>query len=449
MTPRRVLLVLIIFVASLTACHKDARRLSEADSLLHEGLELRKEKQTDAAAERFSKALLLLNQCDNLREETLQLKAQLKDNLGVMYWKNGLNDESLSLHIEAIGLFEQLQDSSSLATALRNAARVTASLNHLADADSCYHQSLKIAQQLGDLAFVNETYLEMAHDLYLNSADFERAISTAEEALSHGSDPCFCHLVIGMAHYYLHRDTCAWPHFDEAVKSEKPSIRMAAYQGLYLLCEAASDYKNAYSFKTLYHDNMVQSDQEYKTKELMRIKADYDLQLQTAILKASQQQKNLFLYFILGFLVVLLLFTLLLFRQKALKARLKAEETKNQLEAALKKNKVYLTALALSEQITASNLSFNLEESDWADYIELVDMVYDGFVKRLTALYPTLNKSDVPMCCLTKQGFSNQVISILLNMQIASYARRKSRVKQEKMNGLTDPRPFEEMIHSF
>ena len=33
-----------------------------------------------------------------------------------------------------------------------------------------------------------------------------------------------------------------------------------------------------------------------------------------------------------------------------------------------------------------------------------------------------------------------------MNMQSASYARRKSRIKQEKMNGLQDERSFEEII---
>ena len=60
--------------------------------------------------------------------------------------------------------------------------------------------------------------------------------------------------------------------------------------------------------------------------------------------------------------------------------------------------------------------------------------------------YPNLTKSDLQICCLTKQGFSNQVISILMNQQTASYARRKSRIKQEKMNGLNDDRSFEEII---
>ena len=76
----------------------------------------------------------------------------------------------------------------------------------------------------------------------------------------------------------------------------------------------------------------------------------------------------------------------------------------------------------------------------------LIDKVYGNFTQRLTEKYPNLTKSDLQICCLTKQGFSNQVISILMNIQSGSYARRKSRLKQEKMNGLEDERSFEEII---
>lgn len=35
-----------------------------------------------------------------------------------------------------------------------------------------------------------------------------------------------------------------------------------------------------------------------------------------------------------------------------------------------------------------------------------------------------------------------------MNQQTASYARRKSRIKQEKMNGFEDERSFEEIINN-
>ena len=147
-------------------------------------------------------------------------------------------------------------------------------------------------------------------------------------------------------------------------------------------------------------------------------------------------------------LLTYLILMLLLLRQKSLKDRLKKEVALHQMDLALLKNKVYLAAQALAEVISTPPVEFNLQDADWDDFIELVNHLHHGFVKRLLAKYPNLTKGDVQICCLTRLGFSNQVISILMNQQAASYARRKSRIKQEKMNGVQDERSFEEIIEA-
>ena len=218
---------------------------------------------------------------------------------------------------------------------------------------------------------------------------------------------------------------------------------------MYYIHLANDDYEEALEAHELYDENMIQADKELNTREMQRIKSDYELQLQKYSLQTDQRIKSLRLYILLGLLLAAFMVMLLLLRQRSLKEKLREEKAKNQLEVALKKNKVYVTALALAEQVTASTLDFELKESDWDDFMELVDVVYSDFTGKLMATYPTLTKSDLQICCLTKQGFSNQVISILMNQQTASYARRKSRIKQEKMNGSGDDRSFEEIISQF
>ena len=51
------------------------------------------------------------------------------------------------------------------------------------------------------------------------------------------------------------------------------------------------------------------------------------------------------------------------------------------------------------------------------------------------------------ICWFAKQGFGNQVISILMNLQIDSFARQKSRIKRGKMNEPQEERSFEEIIN--
>lgn len=442
-------MVTLVFAAGLTACRQETRAMKEADTHFQEGLEQRAAKNTEAAAESFSNALLAINRCNPQRFEVKCLKAQIEDNLGAMYWKHELSEEALALHLDAVALLRELDEPSLLMKALRNCGRVAASQQNPEAAQNYYDEAFQMAENIQDSAFCNELLMETSHDLYLETGNYFQAIEKAGKALIGGAEPGFCHLVIGLSHYYLMEDSLALAHLREATQSEKPSIRRSAYQGLYQLHQLAGDYPKALECHELYTENMMQADQEFRSSEAERIKADYDLSWQKYAMEAKQKTNRLYWCLLVGVLLVVLAMVLLLLRQKTLSQRLKEEEVKNQLETALKKNKVYVTALALAEQITASTLDFDLKESEWDDFIELVNKLYGNFVQRLLAKYPTLTKGDLQICCLTKQGFCNQVIAILMNQQTASYARRKSRIKQEKMNGFEDERSFEEIINSF
>ena len=433
-------------MAGLTACHHEAHYLKEAETLYQQGLEQRAAKQSEAAAESFSQALLALEPCKPDKPETKQLKGQIEDNLGFCYWKHELFSEALLLHEDAAKIARELGDSTLLMNALRNCGRAAASLGDINAAEQHYDNALVLSKALNNKTMQNEILLESSRDVLLVTEDFKQVIERVNQALAEGASgdgP----LTLGLAYYYLEQDSLAIVHLTEATRNEMAGVRMSAYQALCYLHQMQGDYAQALECHELFNENMMQADHEHRSEQVQRIKAEYDLQMQKNNLEAEQKLRSLYLYLILGGLVVALAVVLLLLRQKTLNAKLKAEEMKNQLETALKKNKVYVTALALTEQITASTLDFDLKETEWDDFVTLIDKVYSDFTKRLMDKYPTLTKSDLQICCLTKQGFSNQVISILMNLQTNSYARRKSRIKQEKMNGLEDERSFEEIIN--
>ena len=435
-----------LLTAILAACQQGARSLKEAETLFQQGLEQRAAKQTEAAAESFSQALLAINRCKQAQPEVKRLKTQIEDNLGFCYWKHELFAEALSLHIDAVTLARELNDSTLLMNALRNCGRATASLGDIDAAEQYYDEALTLAKTLNDKTMENEVLLESSRDVYLVKEDYDQVIERVTRARAAGAEGD-SQLTLGLAYYYLEQDSLAIAHLTEATQNEMAGVRMSAYQSLYFIHQIEEDYQKALECHELFNENMMQADSTHRSEQVQRIKAEYDLQMQKSQLQSEQKLKSLYLYLILGVLLVVLAITLLLLRQKSLSAKLKAEEMKNQLELELKKNKVYVTALALTEQITASTLDFDLKETEWDDFVTLIDKVYGDFTKRLLTQYPTLTKSDLQICCLTKQGFSNQVISIMMNLQTNSYARRKSRIKQEKMNGLEDERSFEEIIN--
>lgn len=442
----RCITIAIIVIAGLTACQRDGRNLAQAEAMFQQGLTQRADKQSEAAAESFSQALIALDRCDAKRPEVQQLKGQIQDNLGFCYWKHELFEEALPLHEDAANLFRALGNDTLLMTALRNCGRTAASLGDIDAAQQHYDEALNLAKALNDNTMLNDILLESSRDVLLAKGDYQQAIERVNQARANGAEDD-SQLTLGLAYYYLEQDSLAIVHLNEAAQNEMAGVRMAAYQSLHYLYQFQGDYQKALECHELFNENMMQADREHRSEQMQRIKAEYDLQMQKNNLQAEQKLKSLYLYIILGALVVALAIVLLLLRQKTLSNKLKEEEMKNQLEAELKKNKVYVTALALTEQITASTLDFDLKESEWDDFVALIDKVYGDFIQRLTAQYPALTKSDLQICCLTKQGFSNQVISILMNLQTNSYARRKSRIKQEKMNGLQDERSFEEIIN--
>ena len=441
-----LILEFLVLATFFHSCQSNSQHFEKAKALFEHGLELSSDNSV-SAAETYSQALLEIDRCDQELLDVKRLKGQIEDQLGTRYWKNGLKEEALELHKDAIGIFRQLPGNVYLMNALQNAGRVAASLNRIAEAEKYYDEALQLAQTQSNKKLSKDLQLELCRDVYMEKGEFGKVIKLVTEALENGARPDLCHLTLGMAYYYLENDKLAIEYLNLATESEKAGVRMPAYQGLYQIYELQKNYPKALECYKKYNENMMQAHGERRNDEMQRIKRDYDLQIQKNTLQAEQKLKVIYLYLMLGLLTVALVVTLLLLRQKTLKNKLKDEESQHQLDVAMKKNKVFVTAWALSEKITGNTVDFNLDESEWNDYLELIDMLYGGFTKKLLERYPILTKTDLQICSLTRQGFSNQVISIMMNLQTNSYARRKYRIKQEKMNGAEDERSFEEIIN--
>ena len=393
MNKRHIIFILFLVLTGFTACQRGTHSLQEAETLFQQGVKQRAEKQSEAAAESFSLALIAIERCDMDKPDVQRLKGQIQDNLGFCYWKHELFEEALPLHKDAADLFRSIGDSTLLTTALRNCGRTAASLGDTDGAKGYYEEALSLAKALNDKAMKNDILLQYSRDVLMIDKDYDTTIEHISQALEGGASPDICHLTLGLAHYYLAHDSLAIIHLSEATKSNTAGTRMSAYQALSFIHQLHGDYEKALEYNKRFEDNMMQADREHRSEAVQRIKGEYDLQMQKNDLQAEQMLRNLYLYLVLGALLVVLAITLLLLRQKTLSERLKAEEMKNQMELELKKNKVYVTALALTEQITASTMDFNLSESEWDEFVMLIDKVYGDFTKRLLARYPTLNTS--------------------------------------------------------
>ena len=488
-TLKSLILLTFAFAAMLTACESPAKRYERARTLYEEGTELRSQRLSEEATERFLQALSLMEGCEETTEN-LCLEGQIKDNLGAMYNKHGLFEDALTMHREAITCFRQIDDSAAVMTTMRNSGRVANSLEQFAQAKRYYDTAFSIATLLDDKAMQSDIYLEMGRDYYLPVGNFPEAMTCVRRALEGELDDNntdIANMTMGVLYYYTNNYAEAKPYLNAALRSERPGLKMSVYQTLYAIAYNEGDLERAMEYQDLFTQNMMQSDQEHASENLQRLKAEYELKAQKSEMELLLRNRSLKLWLIIAVAVIALLIVALIVRKIVGDHKLAMEQFRGQMERdqnrihelvsdmenlirtnddlrrdrqtlsqkdllmtskIMGRNKVYATAQSLGDQVTANSMSFDLTDTDWADFISLTDLVYDGFSQRLLELYPKLGTWDVRICCLSKNGFSNQVISILLDTQTESYYKRKTRIKQMKMDLGEDTRTFEEIVNA-
>ena len=465
-------LILIAIAFVLASCDSQTKRLQQAQLLYNEGVQLREQRRSEEAAEKFLQGLAIVQRSDKT-DETIQLEGQLCDNLGAMYLKHGLFEDAFKQHQRALNCFKQTADSSGMMNAYRNSGRAVRAQEQYTQAKQYYDSAFRVATFINDQAMLADLYLEMGRDYYMETGNFAKGIESVNQALEIGlgdNDTDIAHMTLGILYYYT-----------------REKLKMSVYQTLYAIAYSEGDYQQAVKYHEQFAANMMQADAEHANENIQRIKAEYELKAQQSELESLHRTRDLKLYLIIALAMIALLVILLIVRKKISDHKLEMEHFGRQVERdqnrihelvsdmenlirtndelrrqqqtlppkdlmsiqkILTRNKIMVTAQALTEEVNNDSLNFELTDNDWNDFISLTDLVFDGFSQRLLQLYPKLSKWDVRICCLSKNGFSNQVISILLDTQTDSYYKRKTRIKQMKMDLGDDNRTFEEIVNA-
>ena len=447
---RTTYLILFASILILTACN-GKKNEEKARTLFEEGVRLREERHSEEAAEYFLQGLELLNNNDVKTYENASLQAQINDNLGALYLKHGLFDGAFDAHNEALRCFKLLNDSTGMMNAYRNCGRAVRSQEQYKLAKQYYDSAFCIATLINDNAMLSDLYLEMGRDYYMETGDFTRGIECVNKALEgdlSNDDIDIANMTLGILYYYSNNFNEAKKHLINALRSERPGMKMSVYQTLYAIAYYEGDYKLAVYYQQLFSDNMLESEQQLSSETMLRLKSEYELKAQKNAMESLHRNHSLKLYLIITISVIVFLVILLIIRKKINENKIKTLEKELEIRNKIMlSNKVFVTAKNLGEHLTSETLDFTLDDTDWDDFISLTDMIFNDFSKRLLATYPKLGKWDVRICCLCKNGFSNQVISILLDTQTDSFYKRKTRIRQFKMELPNDERTFEEIIN--
>ena len=173
-----ILLSLVIGFA-LTSCDPTATRERKARALYDEGVRLREQRLSIEAAECFLQALAL---ADNDKK----LVADIKNNLGAMYYKHGLFEDALSMHHEAVSEFKLISDSVGIMAAWRTCGRATKSVELYASTKHYYDSAFHIAFLINDTVMINDLYLEIGRDYYMEVGNYPKAIECVSRAMQGG-----------------------------------------------------------------------------------------------------------------------------------------------------------------------------------------------------------------------------------------------------------------------
>ena len=437
-------------ILMIAACNNLAKNQDMARALYEKGVRLREEKRSEEAAECFLKALEMLD--DVRANNNSPLQGNIYDNLGALYHKHGIFDGAFNAHNEALQCFKQLGDSTGMMNAYRNCGRAMRSQEQYAIAKQYYDSAFCIATIINDKAMLSDLYLEMGRDYYMEIGDFAKGIECVNNALEgelNDNDTDIANMTLGILYYYSNDYNQAKTYLNKALRSERPGLKMSVYQALYAIAYYEGDYKTAVYYQQLSSENMLESEQKQSGETMQRLKSEYELKAQKNEMESLHRNHSLKLYLIIALSVIAFLIILLIIRKKINENKIKSLEKELEMRNKIMlSNKVFVTAKNLGEHLTSETLDFTLDDSDWDDFISLTDMIFSDFSKRLIATYPKLGKWDVRICCLCKNGFSNQVISILLDTQTDSFYKRKTRIRQQKMGIPNDEKTFEEIINA-
>ena len=334
---------IIAVVLTMAACDSPTKRLQQAQALYNKGAQLREQRRSEEAAEKFLQGLALI-QRSNKTDETIQLEGQLCDNLGAMYLKHGLFDDAFKQHQQALNCFKQVADSSGMMNAYRNSGRAVRAQEQYTQAKQYYDSAFRVATFINDRAMLADLYLEMGRDYYMETGNFAKGIESVNQALEIGlgdNDTDIAHMTLGILYYYTRENEKAKSYLNQALRSERAGLKMSVYQTLYAIAYSEGDYQQAVKYHEQFAANMMQADTEHANENIQRIKSEYELKAQqseleslhrTRDLESLHRTRDLKLYLIIALAVIALLVILLIVRKKISDHKLEMEHFGRQVE---------------------------------------------------------------------------------------------------------------------
>ena len=200
---KSLILTAIAFCLALSSCDNQTKRMEQVRTLYEEGVQLREQRRSEEAAEKFLQGLAIVRRSEKTAE-SIQLEGQLCDNLGAMYLKHELYEDAFKQHQQALRCFRQTVDSTGMMNAYRNSGRAMRAQEQYTQAKQYYDSAFRVATFINDKAMQSDLYLEMGRDYYMETGNFAKGIESVNMALESGlddNDTDIAHMTLGILYY--------------------------------------------------------------------------------------------------------------------------------------------------------------------------------------------------------------------------------------------------------
>lgn len=421
----------------------------------------------------------------------------ISEEIGNQNWNQDMYEEALSDFQCSQDYFVKANDKLSVSYALRNIGRTYLALNSKSDsAYTFYQEALRIAhdnncssefiilQELGMIYRARKDYQKSEYYLLQSLQLYEKAKYFSEIYLS-----------LGYTYLKMSNWTEAEKYLRLSTKAFNVFTQVDAYNSLYRLEKSRDNLRSAIEYKEI-SDSLSRVSQSLETRKVIaELQGSYENEkLQKENLQIKIGYKNVLIFCLILFFVILLLLCYYTYKSRTAKKRMReieqtiaenkgrissylqdiadykkqqgqSEECQSELatEVAQLDGKVFILSklnadlnkrlreMGGEEHVAVLNpkieepyieafriyLSlrhrvFNTEISykDWGLVFELFDLLYADFVKRLKEEFPLLTKHDLEICCLLKIELTHDELAQVFLTTSESVTKAKGRTKK-------------------
>lgn len=413
------------------------------------------------------------------------LKGLLYNELGTLYFFSDLDEQSLHMQQLAYRYYEMNADSAYYPFVLRDIARAFEYTGQLDSSQSYYQRGLALAHSVNPDA-LRSIWSELGI-VYSKLQNYEEAIACVNKSIRLETDTTELYIkyyILGDVYLNMKKYDSAFYYLKKGSYSSNIRTKADSFERLSVLMKNRQEYKKSLFFKELsasYIDSIRNKEKRDGILQVqfmfneMKLKKEKDA-LAMSKLKSEMLHTS---FLLVALLLVLVLFIYYLSYKRRMSERLNGlmhdylengkrvqsykadlENLQRQLsdsekriieyqnksswlqnqdvtELVNKKNKLaecQLKHLSLFKEIKLSGKSkFVLEDSDWQELMDILNVLYDDFVIRFQRAYPLQTMDAVHFCCLLKIGLNTTTIANLFHVNKETVYKRKFRIKKDLM----------------